>query len=181
MKWQKSRECAKGFVRQYSRAIREFPENMDGNVRSVSFLSSYYQDRGYVFFTTTGHGYRGLRNEYRPKRRAMLTIACGVAKNKFPHLKKVIGIAIDAPKFTDRNSEDFLMIDTENWTDEEAAFYNQQNKACKFFETPQLRRHDTRIREFPEAEPPLRERKFRRNDRCPCGSGLKYKRCHGRR
>ena len=164
-----------------ARSIREFPENMDGNVRSVSFLSSYYPDRGYVFLQLRDTDIVDYENEYRPKRRAMLTIACGAAKNKFPHLKKVIGIAIDAPKFTERNSEDFLMIDTDNWTDEEAAFYNEQNKAWKFFETPQLRLYNTRIREFPEPDPPPQQPKIGRNDRCPCGSGLKYKRCHGRR
>ena len=143
-------------------AIREFPENIDGNVRSVSFLSSYYEDRGYVFLQLRATNIVDYENEYRPKRRAMLAIACGVAKNKFPNLKKVIGIAIDAPKFTERNSEDFLMINADNWTDEEAEFYNEQNKAWRFFETPQLRRHNTRIREFPEPDPPLRQSKIGR-------------------
>jgi hypothetical protein len=161
-------------------AIREFPEDIEGNVRSVSFLSSYYPDRGYVFLQLRA-AVVDYEKEYRPKRQAILTIACGVARNKFPHLKKVIGIAIDAPKFTRRNSEDFVMFNCNNWTGEEAAFYEEQNKPLKFFETPQLRHRDMRIREFPEPDTPPRRRKIGRNDRCPCGSELKYKKCHGRR
>jgi len=31
----------------------------------------------------------------------------------------------------------------------------------------------------PEPEPPAVARKVGRNDPCPCGSGKKYKKCHG--
>jgi uncharacterized protein YecA (UPF0149 family) len=29
-------------------------------------------------------------------------------------------------------------------------------------------------------QPPVKKGKAGRNDPCPCGSGLKYKKCHGR-
>lgn len=38
--------------------------------------------------------------------------------------------------------------------------------------------HDTR--EQPKREPIRAEQKIGRNDPCPCGSGKKYKNCHGR-
>ena len=36
----------------------------------------------------------------RPNRRAVLELACGAAGNKFPQYRQIIGIAIDAPKFS---------------------------------------------------------------------------------
>src|SRR5712672_1537191 len=51
------------------------------------------------------------------RRKLRLEIACGVARNKFSHLKKVIGIAIDAPKDDPVNSEDLLLLDDEEWSD----------------------------------------------------------------
>ena len=57
-------------------------------------------------------------SEYRPKRQAVLEVACGAARNKFPHLEKVVGIAIDAPKFATSNSEDFILLDCKEWTEE---------------------------------------------------------------
>jgi uncharacterized protein YchJ len=91
-----------------------------------------------------------------------LEIACGVARNKFPHLTKVIGIAIDAPKDKPTNSEDFILMDTE-WSDERRQTYEDLNKELKFFETQDLKT----------------AHEIGRNKPCLCGSGKKFKRCHG--
>jgi len=54
--------------------------------------------------------------------------------------------------------------------------------------TKQLRRREAELLERerrillvpnPASEPGATGRKVGRNERCPCGSGLKYKRCHG--
>lgn len=43
-----------------------------------------------------------------------------------------------------------------------------------------LRESERRIRvQLPPPQSPTAVAKVGRNDRCPCGSGLKYKRCHG--
>lgn len=82
----------------------------------------------------------------------MLGIACGAAKNKFPWLKKVVGIAIDAPKFAERNSEDFLLLDCERWSAKESEFYAEANKITRFFETDSLSARNIKISDFPQAE-----------------------------
>ena len=64
----------------------------------------------------------------------MLEVACGAAKLKFPHLKKVIGIAIDAPKYASTNSEDFVLMDCQNWTDEERAHYAARQSGVSIFQ-----------------------------------------------
>ena len=69
--------------------------------------------------------------EYRPKRQKLLEIACGVARNKYAHLKKVIRIAIDAPKDRPENSEDFVLIDGEEWSEDARRRYEEANRELK--------------------------------------------------
>jgi uncharacterized protein YecA (UPF0149 family) len=108
-----------------------------------------------------------------------LEIACGVARNKYSHLQKVIGIAIDAPKDRLTNSEDFVLIDREDWPDEVKKQYEDANREWRFFETADLKKHMERVRNFPAAGNNARRPKIGRNEKCPCGSGMKFKKCHG--
>lgn len=125
------------------------------------------------------------QSDYLDKRRTLLEIACGTAKNKFPRLTKVIGIGMDAPKFAgDANSEDFILLPCETWADDMRAHCEEQNREWKFFETPQLERYNEHVTQFvppPAATVNVVRASFKvgRNKPCPCGSGKKYKRCHG--
>ena len=84
---------------QIIKSIRNFPESSQPIMRNLSFMPSYYPEKGYVFLQLKVDRITDYENDYRPKRQAILEIACGAAKNKFAHLKTVIGIAIDAPKY----------------------------------------------------------------------------------
>jgi len=118
-------------------------------------------------------------NEYRPLRQKMLEIACGAAKNKFNHLKMVIGIVMDAPKYAKKNSEDFILIlmDCSNWTDGEREHYEKENELLGFFKTGALEKRT--VSEFPSAQKGIAKKQIKigRNAPCPCGSGKKYKKC----
>ena len=92
-------------------SIRNFPETSQRIMRNLSFMPSFFEDKGYVFLQLKVDDITDYDNEYRPKRQALLEVACGAAKNKFKHLKKIIGIAIDAPKYAETNSEDFILMD----------------------------------------------------------------------
>jgi hypothetical protein len=161
-------------------AIAEFPYDREGIVRHVSFMASYYPDKAYIFLQLRcPENLAGdYDTEYRPVRRSMLEIACGVARNKYPHLKKVIGIAIDAPKDKPTNSEDFILMDTE-WSDEQRKTYEDLNKELKFFETQDVKMGHVHVKNFPDARKVPSRSKIGRNEPCPCGSGKKFKRCHG--
>lgn len=80
-------------------AIKTFPETPERLVRKLSYMPSIYTDKGYVFLQLKAIGLSKSEEEYREKRKAMLEIACGAAKNKFRQLNTVVGIAIDAPKY----------------------------------------------------------------------------------
>lgn len=158
-------------------SIRNFPETQNRIMRNSSFMPSFYTDKGYVFLQLKVDDITDYDNEYRPKRRAMLEVACGAAKNKFDHLKTVVGIAIDAPKYAETNSEDFILLDCSNWTDEDRDHYEKANEGLRFFKTGAVEKRT--VTEFPVVEKAKTTRRVKvgRNDSCPCGSGKKFKKC----
>jgi hypothetical protein len=160
-------------------SIRNFPDHATGIVRNLSFWPSFFRSSGYVFLQLYHDNAGDYDTEYRPLRKNMLQFACGAAKLKFPHLEKVIGIAIDAPKYSRMNSEDFILLDCEKWSEEDQTYYEEANKELRFFETSALKQYRKRVTDFPKAQRPRQPPKLGRNQRCPCGSGKKYKHCHG--
>jgi hypothetical protein len=161
-------------------AIKNFPESSAPLVRNVSFMPSFYKGKAYVFLQLKATNIGDYDNDYRPKRQVMLEIACGAAKNKFPELDTVVGIAIDAPKYATKNAEDFVLMNCEDWTDETREHYERANEGFDFFRTPNLVMRKRTSKEFPDPERPAkasRQVKPGRNDPCPCGSGRKYKKC----
>lgn len=157
-------------------SIRNFPETQQRIMRSLSFMPSFYEDKGYVFLQLKVDGITDYEKESRPKQ-ALLEIACGAAKNKFNHLKTIVGIAIDAPKYAETNSEDFILLDCNDWPDEEREHYKKANEDLKFFMTGVAERRA--VTEFPIIKKPKATKRLKvgRNDQCPCGSGKKYKKC----
>ncbi|RXH26322.1 hypothetical protein XH99_20510 [Bradyrhizobium nanningense] len=171
----------RGLAEKMLTAADRFPDSTGQFARQVTFLPSYQPNVAYVLLQLRApDAYRG-EPDYREKRRAVLEIACGAAKNKFTHLLKVIGIGIDAPKFSGgTNAEDFILMPCETWTQEMRAYYEEQNKDWNFFSTPHLCQHNDRVTQFVPPPRPSKlatSGKIGRNDLCPCGSGLKYKRC----
>lgn len=140
------------------RTIMNFPDDPGQFTRQVTFLPSHLPDVGYVFFQLrVSEAYR-KQPDYLDKRRTLLEIACGAAKNKFPQLTKVIGIGMDAPKFAgDTNSEDFILLPCETWPDDMRTYYEEQNREWKFFGTPQLEQYNEHVTQFvpPSFDPDL--------------------------
>jgi hypothetical protein len=174
-------------------AIREFPESPGAITRKMSFMPSFYSDRAYIFLQVNVsrdiRGAEDFETEYRPKRRKMLEIACGAAKNEHPNLRTIIGIVIDAPKFSKQAAEDFILMDCNDWPPERERHYQEANEPFRFFKTKTLTREERVTREFPnvarKADRKVRQRSKavnpNRNGLCSCGSGKLHRKCHGRR
>jgi hypothetical protein len=163
-------------------AIANFPDTIDRpgvTIRNLSFMPSFYREKGYVFLQIRHPNITDYDGEYRTRRRTVLEIACGVASIKMSHLKMIIGIIIDAPKFTNMNSEDFILLRPENLSQEDRAHYARQNEGLRFFESPRLKKEIITVSNFPELSRLSVPKETGRNDPCPCKSGLKYKKCHG--
>ena len=110
------------------KAIREFPRIYG---HRVTYMPSIDAGKAYVFLQVrfpeeaTARAVRA--------RQHMLTIACGVARNRFPHLKTVIGIAMDAPMHANCDGEDFVLLDCERWSDEQRSYFDRENERFGFF------------------------------------------------
>ena len=134
------------------RVIRAFPDTPAPIMRFLSFMPSFFGETGYVFLQLKLDDVGDYEKEYRPKRLALLELACGAAKNKFPHLTKVVGIAIDAPKFSRGNSEDFLLLECADWPESLKRHYEEANEGLNFFNSSSLTSHRSTVTEFPPGE-----------------------------
>jgi hypothetical protein len=173
----------RGLSEKMLTAVNRFPDT-GSFTRQVTFLPSFQPNVGYVLLQLRVPAELMASADFREKRQMLLEIACGAAKNKFPNLVKVIGIGIEAPKFSDGTvAEDFILMPCENWSDENKTYYEELNREWKFFGTPALRQFKDRVTRFvpqPRRRKRTKSDKTGRNEPCPCGSGKKYKKCHGR-
>jgi len=172
------RELAKKMIE----AMHAFPDIDEPIVRYVSLMPSFYDGTRYVFLQLKVTDKGDYNKDYRPRRQALLEIACAAAKLKWPNIQRVVGIAIDAPKYAgELNSEDLAVMEFDGWNEALAEQYRELNRELRFFETGTMKETKKRFQEFPpSAKQPPKRRKIGRNERCPCGSGKKYKHCHGR-
>ncbi len=162
-----------------TKSIQSFPDSPHPFMTNLSVFSSFYEDKNYVFLQLKVDEKGDYETEYRPKRSAMLEIACGATKNKLPSLNMIVGIAIDAPRYHETNSEDFLLMDCADWPQEIADKFEKENEGFNFLKTKNLTTHHAHIKEFPDNlnDGVFPNNKVGRNDPCPCGSGMKYKKC----
>ncbi len=172
----------RGLAEKMLAAVERFPDS-GPFARQVTFLPSFEPNVGYVLLQLRNPDAFRWKPDYREKRQTLLEIACGAAKNKFTHLVKIIGIGIDAPKFSGGTvAEDFILMPCETWPEETKAYYEELNKDWNFFGTSALRQFQDHVTQFvPPSHPAklTKPNKVGRNDPCPCGSGEKYKKCHG--
>ncbi|AHX16214.1 hypothetical protein CH75_06940 [Dyella jiangningensis] len=175
----------RGICEKLVNVIENFGGQEGQLCRQVTLLPSYTPKVAYVFLQF--HAPKAFREHenYRSTRQTLLEIACGSAKNALPQYDEIIGIGIDAPKYSDgRDGEDFILMPCHDWTDEKRKYYEERNEPFQFFATPQLRRYEDTVHEFVEPTPLPRKTghppKVGRNDPCPCGSGTKFKKCHGK-
>jgi hypothetical protein len=133
-------------------SMRNFPETSEPIMRNLSFMPSFHDGKAYVFLQLKMDDITDYENDYRPKRRAALEIACGAAKNRFPELNMIVGIAIDAPKFSTRNSEDFLLMECADWPDDRKAHYEEINQGFGFFKSKNQTLEMRKVKNFPSAD-----------------------------
>ena len=103
-------------------------------------------------------------------------------KYKFPEALDIVGIASEPVRPNVGSSEDLLYLDARMWSDElnsEAARLHQDLGIFASATT-----YNVHEQEYPDSAAAKiigmrRAPKVGRNERCPCGSGKKYKKCHG--
>jgi len=147
----------------------------------------YYKplsDKGpfYVFLSLPKPNFASYE-QYREARANLLHACCMVVRYKFPEALDIVGIASEPVRPNIGCSEDLLYLDGRVWTEELSieASRLQLDLGILTSETS----YNIHEQEYP-APPPSEiagtklPSKVGRNEPCPCGSGKKYKRCHGR-
>jgi len=117
--------------------------------------------------------------EYRNRRAHLLTAYCEVTKLMHPRAIDIIGIATEAGLLAER-SEDFLYLNARDWTaadDQQAKETQDALGILKSVTTESGREYEYPVDQEGELR---RTTGLSRNSPCWCGSGLRYKRCHGR-
>lgn len=170
----------RALARRMLEAVERFPAPGNGLQRQITFLPSFENGTAYVLLQLGVPADMRGEPDFREKRQMILEIACGATKNRFPDLRKVIGIGIENPKYTEEIGEDFIFMPCESWPDEVRRHYETLNREWQFYASPKLQKHQDRVTQFVHPPRNPRTQKVGRNDPCPCGSGEKFKRCHGR-
>jgi hypothetical protein len=143
----------RGIMEIISNAIQNFPDKIETLARQVTFIPSSQENVAYVYLQLYGITSILESHDYRDKRRTLLEIACGAAKNKYPNLIKVIGIAMDAPKHAGQhNSEDFILMPCENWPQETKDYYQEINNQFNFFGSTSMKEFRDTLYQF--VQPP---------------------------
>ena len=164
-----------------STAIHDMLQKTPENQRMIRIVPSDSMDGlHYVFLVFpfrkdhSGTSY----DEYRTGRQYFLQASCMVARLINPEMKHIIGFATETGIRDPNRSEDLLYFDCINWTHElEEQAKKDQIDLNILTHTSKFNFHAT---EYPDIKPEKQPKKVQRNDPCPCDSGLKYKKCHGR-
>lgn len=132
------------------RSVKDYPMDKGKLSKKITFMPSFYKDTAYVLLQVHNPNIVDYDKKHRQMRQGMLQIACGAAKNNFPQFSKIIGIAIDAPKYTNKNSEDIILLNCKEWSEDDRACYEKLNEDLNFFKSPNLKEERISVKEFPD-------------------------------
>ena len=126
--------------------------------------------------------------EYRKTRLELLQSYCMCLRLRFPDAKDIVGIATEPLGDEESRSEDAIYFDARGWSAEDQERAKELSQNLDILQGEPKFRH-LREQEYPRvakathsaAQIGMELPKNPRNKPCPCGSGKKYKRCHGGR
>lgn len=141
-----------------------------------------HEDHDYPIFRRTAN-FNGrtyvflfMDDPERVNRQQELQALCYVARGKFPENEVVIGIATEKV-LRPGCSYDYCLMDLPEWSVEDDERALEISRAAGFYENAIAR--GAYSEEYPTDDAPITTRKIGRNEKCPCGSGRKHKRCCG--
>ena len=117
--------------------------------------------------------------EYRDARRILLENYCLTVKYKNPEAQKVIGIATESGLDEDR-SEDMLCYEASSWTSDDEAYIKELLTRMPLLNNVRMTRGVAQ--EYPVDHRGVNREKIQsRNAKCKCGSGMKFRKCCGKK
>lgn len=171
----------RAFRQILGRNLLEKRSAVKSNERSARVLPSSYGDTCYVILVFGLESSENLEN-YRQERFACLHAYCYVVKLKNPKIRYVVGIATEQ-MIAPWHSEELIVFDFEGWDEADNKIARKLQEEYSILKNiKQEHSNEELVHEmFPwlvsQSQP--RKTKIGRNERCPCGSGKKYKKCCG--
>jgi hypothetical protein len=165
--------------RSLATSLREVLERSINSLREARVMQSTSPGSPHYVFLFLKRK-EGLTDEqYRNVRMNLLMNYCRVTKLEFPQATKIVGIASEAG-LPPQRSEDFVYMDASRWSAKDQA--NAKEIQNRFKLLQKVKRVAAREYEYPvdNTGRPRRHKVPSRNSPCPCNSGKRYKRCHGR-
>lgn len=122
--------------------------------------------------------------DYRKVRLVLLASCVKVTKLLYSDALDIVGIASEPLDLNSVSSKDFLYLDARDWS--EAMNVEAQELQEEFDILLSSTMHYGHVKEYPSPDDVFLTnyqniRKVGRNEPCPCGSGQKYKHCHGKK
>jgi len=153
--------------------IKKTPENIYGR----RFIVPQLDEKGpYYVFVAFPRKKEYTEEEYRAFRGRYLEVCCMVVRSVYPEAKDIIGFATEAGKFSKGKSEDAIYFDGRHWNNEMQKEAEELQTELEILVDPTY--HKVHYTEFPDVSD-KQVPKVGRNEKCPCGLGVKYKKCHG--
>ncbi len=167
--------------RMLASGLLEVANKANGRQRFVRVYQGLKPEEPYYVLLALPSTHARTEADYREVRLNLLSAYCTICKHVNPDPLDIVGIAI-SPTSEDHCSEDLMYFDARSWTPEMAAEAESLQKDLGILQN--LNRIHGTYSEYPEVPqqplPVMPRRKVGRNDPCPCGSGRKFKKCHGR-
>jgi SEC-C motif-containing protein len=163
--------------------LQRAPTDAELDRSSRVVFSTIAEQPTYVFLITGKYDTESTA-AYRDRRRILLQQYCIVAKHLQPYCNHFIAIGVDAKDVVER-CEDIVYLDASHWTaemEEDAIRLHNKCDILKNVRRSEFRRqprHYLDAKAQVELADLIQRSKVGRNERCPCGSGLKFKKCHG--
>ena len=129
-------------------ALDNFPNEPNEFFRNVGLYPSVEEGKFYVFLIVNFPGKEF--EEGRNVKIEMLKIACGAAKLNFPHVKKVVGLAIEAPHLNEKTAEDYILMEEGELHVEEIKYIQEMNEDLGFFRSKNLKPIYKTTKQFPD-------------------------------
>jgi hypothetical protein len=166
--------------RVLAEALLGLVEKAKPKERTVRVVPAVLPGEPHYCFLALANVFSRPEDEYRSVRAHLLEALCLVTRLVYPKALDVIGFATEPGVDTIWRSEDALYFDARNWTEELETQARKLQSDLGLLTN--LTMSGVHIREYPlpGRAGPVNPGPNPRNKLCPCGSGKKYKKCHGR-
>ena len=179
------RLARRAFADRMIASINNFPDKYTSDNHYMSaFFSMVTPGLMYIFLQlpkADGLSHSDCLKDRRDKMQIYAHCAKAKCEIEGKFVDKVICIATEPMKFSPDVDIDVMLMDIKEWTSELQAHWESVRQNLNIFRKSFKDLPHANEQEWPE--PPIiqikRSKKVGPNEKCPCGSGLKYKKCCG--